>query len=203
MIFSPVSKENPLVLASSSPRRKTLLEQIGLPFRILPSQIEEEGLSGEVSQITKTLAEKKAMAVYRQSPDAWILGADTIVVLGPSRLGKPDDREEARSMLLTLRGKEHEVVTGFSLLDPSGKTVHSQAVSTRVRIKALTEEEISSYIATGEPFGKAGGYAIQGIGAFMVESISGSYSNVVGLPVCALVKALLAVGALRNFPLEG
>ncbi|MBU2498310.1 MAG: septum formation protein Maf [Proteobacteria bacterium] len=203
MIFSPISKENPLILASSSPRRKTLLEQIGLPFRILPSHVEEEGLTGESSMITKLFAEKKARTVHRQSPNAWVLGADTIVVLGASRLGKPADREEARSMLLRLSGKEHEVVTGFSLLDPSGKNVHTQAVSTRVGMKALTEEEIRSYIATGEPFGKAGGYAVQGIGAFMVESISGSYTNVVGLPVCALVKALRAVGALRNFPLEG
>ncbi len=104
-------------------------------------------------------------------------------------------------MLRLLRGVEHSVVTGFCILDPSGKIAHSEAVSTLVRFKRLRQEEIDAYISTGEPFGKAGSYAIQGVGAFMVESISGSYTNVVGLPVCAVIKALISTGALKAFPL--
>jgi septum formation protein len=105
-------------------------------------------------------------------------------------------------MLSLLSGKEHEVITGFCLLNPSGEMAHSEAVTTLVKMKRLDEKEINAYVAIGEPFGKAGSYAIQGIGAFLVESISGSYTNVVGLPVCALIKSLLATGALKNFPLS-
>jgi septum formation protein len=130
------------------------------------------------------------------------LGADTVVVLNKTILGKPRDHEEARSMLLCLNGKEHKVITGFCLLDPLGRLAHLDAVETLVRFKHLAKEEIEAYIATGEPLGKAGSYAIQGIGAFMVEGITGSYTNVVGLPICALVKALLAKGALKTFPLS-
>ncbi|MFH1124332.1 MAG: nucleoside triphosphate pyrophosphatase [Pseudomonadota bacterium] len=203
MTFSPITRDYPLVLASSSPRRKALLEQIGLPFRILPSHVDEEGLAGDPSLVARQLAEIKAREVHLQAPDAWVLGADTIVVLGADVLGKPAGPEEARSMLIRLSGKEHQVVTAFSVLDPSGNGTLSEAVSTQVKMKRLTEEEITAYIATGEPFGKAGGYAIQGIGAFMIETISGSYTNVVGLPLCALIKALLSVGALRTFPFDG
>jgi septum formation protein len=124
-----------------------------------------------------------------------------MVVIGERILGKPIDHEEAHFMLSLLSGKEHEVITGFSLLNPSGEMAHSEAVTTRVKMKRLDEKEINAYVATGEPFGKAGSYAIQGIGAFLVKSISGSYTNVVGLPVCALIKSLLAVGALKDFPL--
>jgi septum formation protein len=147
------------------------------------------------------LAEKKARALLGMSRGNWVLGADTMVVLDPFVLGKPENEEEARAMLLRLSGREHEVVTGFCLLDPAGQRAHSEAVVTRVTMKALSEEEIRGYVASGEPFGKAGSYAIQGLGSFMVERISGSYTNVVGLPLCALVKALLAAGALRRFPL--
>jgi septum formation protein len=115
-------------------------------------------------------------------------------------LGKPRDHHDAGSMLYLLRGKEHEVITGFCLLNPTGDVVQAESITTLVKIKWLAAEEIKAYIATGEPFGKAGSYAIQGIGAFMVESISGSYTNVVGLPVCAVIKSLLAAGALKDFP---
>jgi len=147
------------------------------------------------------LAEKKARSILDSSRGNWVLGADTMVVLDPVVLGKPKNGDEARAMLLRLSGKEHEVVTGFCLLDPAGQRAHAEAVVTRVKMKALSEEEIRGYVASGEPFGKAGSYAIQGLGSFMVERISGSYTNVVGLPLCALVKALVAAGALRHFPL--
>jgi septum formation protein len=103
-------------------------------------------------------------------------------------------------MLRQLSGREHRVITGFSLVAPDSKKSRSEAVVTRVTFKALTKKEILGYIATGEPFGKAGSYGIQGIGAFLVKGISGSYTNVVGLPLCALVNALLAAGAIREFP---
>lgn len=135
------------------------------------------------------LAEEKARAVRFNSGNHWILGADTIVVLGDTVLGKPQDGEDVRGMLELLSGKEHRVITGFCVLDPSGQRSRLESVATRVFMKPLSEGEISAYIATGEPFGKAGSYAIQGIGAFMIREIKGSYTNVVGLPVCALIRS--------------
>lgn len=201
MSFPLISAENPLILASNSPRRKRLLKQIGLPFRSFPSRVEENQVSGEPQAKALLLAEEKAKAVRARTPNSWILGADTMVVIGKKVMGKPRDHEEGYAMLSLLSGRGHRVITGFSLLDPSGRVAHAEAVTTYVKMKHLSDEEIKAYVATGEPFGKAGSYAIQGIGAFMVESISGSYTNVVGLPLCALIKSLLAAGALKTFPL--
>lgn len=201
MHVSTINKESPLILASASPRRRKLLEQVGLPFRSLPSHIEESLPTNDPLVDVRLLAEEKARAVQAISEDHWVLGADTVVILGEAVLGKPADAQDACSMLRVLSGNEHQVVTGFCLLQPSGSLAHSEAVTTQVTIKGLSDKEITAYVSTGEPFGKAGSYAIQGIGAFMVEAISGSYTNVVGLPVCALVKALLEVRALERFPL--
>jgi septum formation protein len=197
----PITKESPLILASESPRRRELLGQAGIPFRVFPGNVDENCLSGSPSHIAQTLAEKKALSVSASFPGQWILGADTIVVLDDHILGKPVDKEDARSMLKILSGKDHEVITGFSIIGPSGKIACTDHESTRVSIKPLSDREIDFYIATGEPFGKAGSYAIQGIGSFMVDRIKGDYSNVVGLPLCALIKRLLEVGALKEFPL--
>ena len=202
MNFPIISKENPLILASASPRRKRLLQQVGLPFLSLPSHVDEKKVEIEHAFKAHTMAEQKALAVHPKTNNNWILGADTIVALGETMLGKPHDHDEARSMLLLLSGKEHKVTTGFCLLDPSGAVSHEEDVSTLVKMKRLTEEEIEAYISTNEPFGKAGSYAIQGIGSFMIEAISGSYSNVVGLPLCALINSLLATGALKKFPFQ-
>ncbi len=196
----PISKDSPLLLASASPRRKQLLRQMGVPFRTLTSQVREGILSRHPRRNVRLLAEAKAQAVLQKSVGNWILGADTIVVLGSAVLGKPKNEGEAFSMLRQLSGKEHSVITGFCLVTPDSKQAHSEAVVTRVTFKALTKKEILGYVATGEPFGKAGSYAIQGIGAFLVEGITGSYTNVVGLPLCALVNALLSTGALKSFP---
>ena len=205
MSFQTISTKYPLILASASPRRERLLQQIGLPFRSLPSNVEENSVMGEPFAMVRLLSEKKARAVLSKDKIAsqyyWILGADTAVVLGETILGKPKDHDEAGSMLLLLSGKEHKVITGLSILDPLGRLAHSEEVTSLVQVKGLTDGEIRAYIATGEPFGKAGSYAIQGIGSFMVESISGSYTNVVGLPVSVLIKSLIAVGALKGFPL--
>jgi septum formation protein len=196
-----ISREFPLVLASESPRRKSLLEQADIPFRIIPGNIDENSIKGTPSYIAKTLAEKKAHAVLHMADKQWILGADTIVLSGNVILGKPSDEDDTRSMLNLLSGKEHEVITGYAVIDPSGKTACSDQESTIVSIKPLTSGEIDAYIATGEPFGKAGSYAIQGIGSLMIEGIQGSYSNVVGLPLCAIIRNLLNIGALKKFPI--
>ena len=201
MKFSVINEQHPLILASASPRRKRLLTQMGLPFRSVASNVSEKGLSGDPTEISRLLAEKKALQVYAKNKESWILGADTVVAIDHHMLGKPGNNDKARQMLGLLSGKEHKVITGFCILTPSGRVAHSEAVTTLVRFIKLTGQQIEAYISTGEPYGKAGSYAIQGIGSFMVESISGSYTNVVGLPLCVLIEVLLTVGALRSFPL--
>jgi len=200
MSFPLIDKNNPLILASASPRRKQLLEQVGLPFISIPSHIEENEDGKDPVQHTLLLSENKAKAVFQDSKGQWILGADTVVVIENEILGKPETQTEALSMLGYLSGKSHEVITGFCVLNPSGRIAHSEAVSTIVEFKDLRRDEIESYVATGEPFGKAGSYAIQGIGAFLIKGIQGSYTNVVGLPISDLISALEKIGALGSFP---
>lgn len=202
MPFKTITPEFPLILASASPRRKSLLEQIRIPFQVDASDMKENHQGGGPAENARALALQKAQKVAAGKPDYWTLGADTIVVLGENILGKPRDPEEARFMLRQLSGREHEVITGLALLAPDGRTAHHESVSTRVKFKTLSQAEIEAYLATGEPFGKAGSYAIQGIGVFLVESIAGSYTNVVGLPLCALTRALVSCGALNIFPME-
>lgn len=197
-----ISDHHPLILASASPRRRRLLTQIQIPFRVVPGDGDEAETGCGPREMCQRLAGKKAIQVRSLAGPFWILGADSIVVIANRVLGKPRDESEAREMLSLLGGTEHRVVTGFCILDPSGRPAHSESVSTAVRFKPLADTEIEAYIHTGEPFGKAGAYAIQGIGAFMVESISGSYTNVVGLPICAVIKALIRVGAIETFPLK-
>ena len=200
--FKQIGRENPLILASASPRRKRLLEQARLPFEIEVSQILEETAARLAPEaVCLRLAREKAMDVSSRTRPSWILGADTIVVMGDKVLGKPVDKKDALDMLSLLSGNVHHVMTGFCIVGPSGASDHLETVSTTVKVKELDENEMQAYVDTGEPFGKAGAYAIQGVGSFMVESISGSYTNVVGLPLCAVIKALLKVGALKGFPL--
>ncbi|RPI75720.1 MAG: septum formation protein Maf [Desulfobacteraceae bacterium] len=202
MPFKTITPKFPLILASASPRRKSLLEQIRIPFQVIVSEMKENHSAGGPAENARALALQKAQKVAALSPGYWTLGADTIVVLGENILGKPQDPEAVRSMLRRLSGREHEVITGFALLSPDGRPVHQEAVVTQVRFKNLSQAEIETYLATNEPFGKAGSYAIQGIGVFLVESITGSYTNVVGLPLCALTRALVTCGALSIFPLR-
>ena len=201
MKFPTITKDKPLILASKSPRRRKLLEQLRLPFRIEVSGIQEENHSASPSELVRALAIDKAANVHKKARESWILGADTIVEIEGVVLGKPKDDLHARKMLNLLSGKTHRVLTGFCLIAPGGLLAHTEVVCTEVKIKELSTKEIEAYIQTREPFGKAGSYAIQGIGAFMVEYISGSYTNVVGLPLCALVKALVKTGALEYFPI--
>ncbi len=186
-----------LILASRSPRRYDLLKQVGLDFEVIPSSVEEDSIRGESPQEhVLRLAEAKATDVGSQYPDCWVIAADTIVCINSSILGKPRDRGEAIEMLHCLSGKEHWVLTGLSVRHFEKGRGDRQAVQTAVKVKALTSAEMEWYVQTGEPFDKAGGYAIQGIGSFMIESIRGSYTNVVGLPLCELIQMLNRLGVL-------
>ncbi|MDY6878687.1 MAG: Maf family protein [Desulfatiglans sp.] len=201
MRFHKISAQNPLVLASASPRRERLLSRIGLPFDSMASRINEEDIIGDPALGSRMLAMKKATDVYARIRPRWVMGADTIVVVNDEILGKPDDNKEARRMLGLLSGREHRVITGFCVLNPAGEVSHTEAVTTTVRIKGLSELEIEAYTNMDEPYDKAGGYAVQGMGSFMVKEVSGSYTNVVGLPLCEVIEALISAGAIERFPL--
>ena len=201
MNFRYISPEYPLILASISPRRRHLLLSLGIPFRVIPSDVKEgDGKGYNPEEFALNMARKKAEKVFNKIKDGWILGADTIVLVDDQILGKPRDYEEAKSMLIKLSGREHVVITGFCIIGPSGRTYHMESVRSEVMIRRLQEEEIKAYLETKEPFDKAGAYAVQGIGAFMIKGIKGSYTNVVGLPLCEVILALKRVGALSKFP---
>jgi septum formation protein len=186
-----------LILASKSPRRYELLMQMGLDFEVIPSKVFEDFIQAEFPRDhVIRLAEAKAREVAAKFPDRWVVAADTIVCINGSVLGKPKGREEAVEMLRRLSGQEHRVLTGFSVCHLEKGRSDKEAVQTAVRMKPLTPAEMEWYVQTGEPFDKAGGYAIQGIGSFMIESIQGSYTNVVGLPLCELVQMLNRLGAI-------
>ena len=187
-----------LILASKSPRRKDLLEQAGLKFSIIPSDFDESTVTlSDPESYVEILAKSKAIDISEKYPDSWVLGADTIVLIDDCILGKPGTKEEARSMLKKLNGKMHQVITGYCLCRQTGNDIISETVKTDVYFKTLRDAEIEWYIQTGEPFDKAGAYAIQGIGAFLVKSISGSYANVVGLPVCEVIEHLISKGVVE------
>jgi septum formation protein len=189
------SQRIPVILASQSPRRIKLLKTIIKNFRVIPSKTDEVcdiNLSPEENAIL--LGRNKATCVAKYHPHNLVIGADTMVVLEKKIIGKPTDIENARQILRKLSGQEHEVITGVTV-------VHSQIFSgasiSRVRIKALSKREINSYVESGEPMDKAGAYAIQGVGSFLVESYSGSYSNIIGLPIDLLEDLLQK----SNFPI--
>lgn len=184
-----------IVLASASPRRAELLESAGIWFVVVPSTVEEERLPGEGAiEFVRRLARDKAMEVAGRHPGRIFIGADTVVVCDDGILGKPVDDADAVRMLRLLSGRTHQVVTGFCVFDRlSGKGVED-AVVTDVTFVPLDDREIDAYVATGCPRDKAGAYAIQGGAAYMVERISGSYTNVVGLPLAEVVKVLRNLG---------
>ncbi|MDD2036967.1 Maf family protein [Pseudomonas putida] len=174
----------PLYLASGSPRRRELLTQIGVPFIVISAPIDESPLPSESAPAyVERLARAKAAAgLARVDGPAVVLGADTAVVLDGRILGKPENREDALAMLADLSGREHQVLTAVALDD--GQRVHSFCVTSTVRFRAISTDEAQRYWASGEPADKAGGYAVQGLGAVFVTGLSGSYSAVVGLPLC-------------------
>ena len=186
-----------IILASASPRRRELLEQIGLSFQIIPSLVEEKELPGESPDahvVRLSLEKASEVAARDQTTARWIIGSDTIVLCDNRILGKPADAIQATSMLRLLSGREHRVLSGFAVIDKESGQQRAEAVSTKVKFRQLTDEEIARYIATGEPMDKAGAYAIQGLGVCFVAGIEGSYTNVVGLPLCRLTLALKELG---------
>ena len=186
-----------LILASQSPRRKYLLEQAGLRFSIVPSPFDESAVAPcEPARYVQYLAEGKADEVATRHPGAWVIGADTIVAAEDHLLGKPASRTAARRMLGRLSGKTHQVYTGYCICRHRNNAKFVGVAQTDVTFKNLSEKEIEWYIQTGEPFDKAGAYAIQGMGTFLVRRINGSYSNVVGLPVCEVIEILIREGIM-------
>lgn len=184
-----------IILASSSPRRRELLTQAGIPFAVVPGDLDEENanISGTPAQKAEQLAYLKAKDVAR-GKSGIILGADTIVVCDDEIFGKPADAEDARRMLWKLSGREHQVITGIALIDTAAGRESTGHETTKVRFSSLSDKEIEAYIESGEPYGKAGAYAIQGRAALFVESLDGCYSNVVGLPISKLYRLLKDFG---------
>ena len=187
-----------LILASTSPRRRDLLEQTGLEFSVIPSNLVENSIPRSSPEpYVKRLAEAKAKEISQRHPDSWVIGADTIVMIDDTMLGKPDSRPEALNMLRRLSGKTHQVLTGYCICCAASGRHFSETIKTDVCFKTLTELQIEWYLNSGEPFDKAGAYAIQGIGAFLVKQIHGSYTNVVGLPVCEVFEILINEGVVE------
>lgn len=181
-----------LVLASASPRRRDLLGQLGLRFTVAAADLDETPRPNEPPEAyVLRLAREKAQAVAGRFPGAWVLAADTTVVLGTELLGKPRDEAEARDMLSRLSGRTHEVHTGVAV---SGRADEALVVRTRVTFRTLSAGEIAWYAGTGEPLDKAGAYAIQGKGGFLVAGIEGSPTNVIGLPLVETLALLTRAG---------
>lgn len=181
-----------LILASQSPRRRYLLKQAGIDFSVIPSSFDESSIRlSSPDSYVRQLAESKAREISEKFPASWVIGADTIVFIDGTILGKPGSKSEARAMLKRLSGKTHQVLTGYCICCQSAGRSISDAVKTEVQFKKLSMAEIDWYLNSGEPFDKAGAYAIQGIGTFLVRRINGSYTNVVGLPVCEVVEFLI------------
>ncbi len=185
------------ILASASPRRQQFLLEMGLHFDVVPSDVNEDFLHDEspVDYVTR-MSQEKSNAISQKNPDAWVLGADTIVIIDGEVLGKPHTCGDAREMLMKLSGREHRVITGFTIVKKSVHIMMSHAVESRVVFKAIEENELEWYVNSPEPYDKAGAYAVQGRAGYFVKEIHGSYTNVVGLPLTEVVTALKKVGAI-------
>ena len=209
-----------IILASASPRRRELLEGLGFQVKVMPPNVPEEIRPDELPEnFVKRVAREKVLAVverlkatalpedHKQLPYTqaraierftnvrWIVGADTVVVAGDEIMGKPRDNDEAARMLNSLSGRDHVVITGFCLYDLVKNREGLQAVTSVVRFKQLRPREVEKYISLGESGDKAGAYAIQGVGGYLVDSLHGSYTNIVGLPLCQLVEMMQEMGA--------
>ncbi|AZE93005.1 Septum formation protein Maf [Pseudomonas orientalis] len=187
---------NLLYLASGSPRRRELLTQIGVPFTVVSAAIDETPLAHETPvAYVERLARSKAaagLAALEQTAGICVLGADTAVIVDGRILGKPVDQADALAMLMALAGREHEVLTAIALTD--GQRCETRCVSSRVAFRQISAQEATAYWHSGEPQDKAGGYAIQGLGSVFVTGLNGSYSAVVGLPVCETAQLLAQFG---------
>lgn len=186
-----------IILASASSRRRELLEQGGIPFTVIPSQAEEKITTEQPGQAVEELSYLKCSDIYEKSlGDVLVIGADTVVASEGKILGKPSSQKDAVKMLQSLQGREHEVYTGVTIMAREGnenrkKTFHEK---TKVVFYPMSDEEIRSYVNTGEPMDKAGAYGIQGKSAVFIKEISGDYNNVVGLPLARLYQELKNMG---------
>ena len=193
-----ISISSPFILASASPRREELLRSVGLKFKILPASVNEDYMDGETPrQHVRRLSQDKARALAHKYPDAWVLGADTIVVIDDLILGKPKNKKQAQQMLERLSGREHKVFTGFTLARTTSKITKTTVVQSAVKFKPINAEEMEWYISCDEPYDKAGGYAVQGKGAYFIKAIRGSYTNVIGLPLCEVLEELKKLDAIN------
>lgn len=183
--------EKKIILASSSPRRRELLQNLGLEFQIHPSGTDETFNDGlKPGEIVELLAERKAKDVARSYSQGLVIGSDTIVVVNDKVLGKPKDHQEAFEMLSSLQGGLHQVYSGLAVIDAGSQECKKGHVKTDVVMRAVSDQEIHDYILTGEPMDKAGSYAIQGLGSIFITGIQGDYFSVVGLPVQLLADYL-------------
>lgn len=188
----------PFILASASPRRVELLRLLGLDFAVMPSGADESFRPGELPAAhVLRLSADKADLIAAAHPKSWVLGADTIVVINGDVLGKPADPAEARQMLKKLSARAHTVFTGFTLARQEAGITVSEVVASTVFFRDIAEDEMAWYVSSPEPYDKAGAYAVQGMGAFFIKEIRGSYTNVMGLPLCEVVDALKKVGAIQ------
>jgi septum formation protein len=186
-----------IILASASPRRQSLLENLGLEFEVIAADIDESVGSKEKPQdVVERLSLNKAVTIAEKNPQAWVIGADSIVVVGEEILGKPATTNDAVRMLELIQGREQEVWGGLAIVNQHRKIRDVTSFVTKVLIASLGQQQIQAYVATGEPLDKAGAYGIQGIGGSFVEKIIGSYTNVVGLNVSYVVKALINYNAI-------
>ena len=193
-----ISLSFPLILASASPRRKELLRSVGLKFKIIASDIDESYIAGESPQDhVRRLSRAKAAAVANRHPKALVLGADTIVVIDDLILGKPKNKKQAREMMQRLSDRRHTVFTGFTITRVFSGLSKTRVVRSDVRFKKITPEEMNWYANCSEPYDKAGGYAVQGLGAYFIKAIHGSYTNVIGLPLCETLEELQKIRTIQ------
>lgn len=201
-----ISQASPLVLGSASPRRRDILSDLGIPIRVRPAPVVEDTRPAEEPlAYVERIVEEKLLSAARQvgpEPFSGLLVADTIVVLDGEVLGKPSDVADAVRLLTRLAGRTHTVFTRYAVATAQSPDVAAVArtVATKVTLRAATQRELEGYAATGEGLDKAGAYAAQGIGSFLIERIDGSFSNVVGLPACEVVLDLRKLGLLADYP---
>jgi septum formation protein len=201
-----ITAETPLVLGSASPRRREILSGLGVPITVLPADVVEDVEPGEVPLVYLSRIVDKKLAATAARPDvagaAGVLVADTTVVVDDAILGKPSDVRDAEALLSRLVGRTHVVYTRYAIArGPALATaVRARTVASKVTMRSASDVEIRRYAQTGEGLDKAGAYAVQGIGAFLIERIEGSYSNVVGLPACEVIVDLVGAGLLQKFP---
>ncbi len=188
---------SPFILASASPRRKELLRSVGLKLKIIPAHVDETHINGESPQThVRRLSCDKATVIADQHPKALVLGADTIVVIDGLILGKPKSKSQARAMLERLSNRQHIVFTGFTIVSAGSGISKTKVVRSAVRFKKISPEEMDWYVNCDEPYDKAGGYAVQGKGAYFIKAIRGSYTNVIGLPLCEVLEELKRIDAV-------